>query len=190
MVSDTVLGAIIGVSGAVIGSLLTGIFNWLSTKQRVEAERENLEIRQQAETERRRGEQYLQQKVDAMMNVYAVLEETRRKYKETADVAAFGPISQEDYNEVIELHRSYEQAMDRAALFLTEEQHEVLLEVSKKLLDVNSFLDRHIDNPNERDYSEFNLQKFNEKFDNAEEMLKDEINGPIKAMHETQDETQ
>jgi hypothetical protein len=182
MVSDTVLGAAIGVSGAVIGSLLTGVFNWLSTKQRMEAERENLHIVQQAETERRRGEYYLQQKVEALMNLYAVLEETRREYKTTADAAVYGAISEEDYQEVIDWYHKYERAMDRAAVFLTDEQHETLLEVFNKIHDSNSFLHRKVDNPKQSDYSKFGLSEYNDRFNTAEEMLKEEIKEPIEAL--------
>lgn len=182
MVSDTVLGAAIGVSGAVIGSLLTGAFNWLSTRQRMEAERENLHIRLQTETERRRGEYYLQQKVEALMNLYAILEETRRKYKKTADKAVYGEISQEEYDEAIDWYHKYEQAMDRAAVFLSDEQHETLLEVFNTIHDTNSFLHRKIDNPEQSDYSEFGLSEYNDRFNTAEEMLKEEIRGPIEAL--------
>lgn len=182
MVSDTVLGAAIGVSGAVVGSVVTGAFNWLSTKQRIEAERENLEIRQQAETERRRGEYYLEQKVEALLNVYAVLEETRREYKKTADAAVYGSISEEDYQEVVEWYRKYERAMDRASVFLTEEQHQNLLGVLDKIHKTNSFLHRKIDNPEESSYSEFGLSEFNDRFNAAEDILKEEINGPIEAI--------
>lgn len=182
MVSDTVLGAVIGVSGAIIGSLLTGAFNWLSTRQRMEAERENLRIRQQAETERRKGEYYLQQKVEALMSLYAILEETRREYKKTADKAVYGEISQEQYDEVIDCYHKYEQAMDRAAVFLSDEQHETLLEVFNIIHETNSFLHRKIDNPEQSDYSEFGLSEYNDRFNTAEEMLKEEIRGPIEAL--------
>lgn len=182
MVSDAVLGAAIGVSGAVIGSLLTGAFNWLSTRQRMEAERENLQIRQQAETKRRKGEYYLQQKVEALMDLYAVLEETRREYKKTADKAVYGDISQEEYDEVIDCYHKYEQAMDNAAVFLSEEQHETLLEVFNIIHDTNSFLHRNIDNPKQDDYSEFGLSEFNARFNTAEDMLKEEIRKPIEAL--------
>lgn len=182
MVSDTVLGALIGVGGAVIGSLLTGLFNWVSTKQRMNAERENLEIRQQAETERRRGEYYLEQKVEALMNLYAVLEETRREYKKTADAAVYGEISQEKYDGVIDWYHKYERAMDRAAVFLSNEQHKTLLEVFNTIHDTNAFLHQKINNPKQSDYSEFGLSEFNDRFDDAEEMLKEEIKVPIEAL--------
>lgn len=182
MVSETVLGAAIGVSGAIIGSLLTDAFNWLSTRQRMEAERENLRIRQQAETERRRGEYYLQQKVEALMSLYAILEETRREYKKTADKAVYGEILQEQYDEVIDWYHKYEQAMDRAAVFLSDEQHETLLEVFNIIYETNSFLHRKIDNPEQSDYSEFGLSEYNDRFNTAEEMLKEEIRGPIEAL--------
>ncbi|WP_254766829.1 hypothetical protein [Salinilacihabitans rarus] len=183
MVSDTVIGAVIGVSGAIIGSLVTGAFNWLSTRQRMEAERENLRIRQQAETERRRGEYYLQQKVEALMSLYAILEETRREYKKTADKAVYGEISQEEYDDVIDWYHKYERAMDRAAVFLSDEQHEILLEAFNKIHDTNSFLHRKVDNPKQSDYSEFGLSEYNDRFNTAEEMLKEEIRGPIEALH-------
>lgn len=182
MVSDTVFGAAIGVSGVVIGSFLTGAFNWLSTKQRMEAERENLQIRQEAETERRRGEYYLQQKVEALINLYAVLEETRREYKKTADKAVYGEISQEEYEEVIEWYNRYERTMDRAAVFLSDEQHEILLEVFNNIHDTNSFLHRKVDNPEKSKYSEFGLSEYNDRFNTAEDMLKQEIRGPIEAL--------
>lgn len=182
MVSDTVLGAAIGVSGAVTGALLSGLFNWFSTKQQLESQRENFQIRQQAETERRRGEYYLQQKVEALMTLYAVLESARREYKRTVDTAVHAGISEDEYEEVIDRYHEYEQAMDRAAVFLGEEQHERLLEVLDILHTTNSLLDREIDNPEQSDYSEFGISEYNDRFDAAEDMLKGEIKEPVEAL--------
>lgn len=182
MVTDTVLGAAIGVSGAVIGSLLTGAFNWLATKQRVAVERENLRIQQESETERRRGEYYLDQKVESLMTLYAVLEEARREYKKTADKAVYEEISQDEYETVIKTYREYERTMDRAAVFLSEPEHETLLAVFDTLHETNQFLTGQIENPEQVSYSEFGLSEYNSAFNDAEQMLKDEIKGPIEAM--------
>lgn len=182
MVSDTLFGAIIGGGGVIIGSLFSGLFNWFSTKQQLESQRENLQIRQRAETERRRGEYYLQQKVEALMTLYAVLESTRREYKRTVDTAVHAGISEDEYEEVIDWYHEYEQAIGRAAVFLDEEQHETLLEVLDILHTTNPLLNREIDNPKEGDYDEFGLSEYNDRFDAAEDMLKGEIKEPVEAL--------
>ncbi len=117
------------------------------------------------------------------MSLYAILEETRREYKKTADKAVYGEISQEEYDDVIDWYHKYERAMDRAAVFLSDEQHEILLEAFNKIHDTNSFLHRKVDNPKQSDYSEFGLSEYNDRFNTAEEMLKEEIRGPIEALH-------
>lgn len=182
MVSEAILGALVGGGAAVVGSYVQAQVNRQNTRDRIDAERENLKVRQQAETERRRGEYYLQKKVEALMNLYAVLAETRREYKKTADKAVFDGITQEEYDETIELYHKYEQEMDRAAVFLNDEQHETLLVAFKTIHDTNSFLNRKIDNPEQSDYSEFNLGEHNDRFDAAEETLKEEIRVPIEAL--------
>lgn len=169
MVSEGIIGALVGGGFAVAGSAITGWINRQNTQDRIKAD-----------NERRRGEYYLQKKVEALMNLYAVVEETRREYKKTADKAVYGEISQQEYDEVVNWYHKYERAMDRAAVFLSEEQHETLLEAFNKIHDTNSFLHRKIDNPEQDSYSEFGLSEYNERFDAVEEVLKDEINGPIK----------
>lgn len=120
------------------------------------------------------------------MNVHVALEETRREYKRTADQAAHGGISEEQYQEVIGWYDKYKRAMDRAAVFLTEEQREILLDVFNTLHETNSFLHRSVEYLEETDYSEFDLREYNDRFDAAEDMLKEEINGPIEAVESNQ----
>lgn len=66
MVSDTVIGATIGVSGAIIGSLLTGAFSWLTTQQKI-----------QAANQRRRAEFVAERKVDKLIELANELQSAR-----------------------------------------------------------------------------------------------------------------
>lgn len=182
MVQETVLVGIVGVGGTLLGAVTTGIFNWISTNQRIRADRENLKIREQNQTDRQRGEYYLEKKVDALMDLYAVLEETRREYKRLADQAGYGGISQEEYSNVIDRYYEYKRATDRAAVFLSEGEHETLLQVFSFIHDLNSYLKRSIDNSDATEYSEFDLAEYNNRFNEAEEVLKKELNGPIEAL--------
>lgn len=179
MVSGAILGAIAGGSAAVVGSLVQAWFNRQNTRDRIEAEKEHLQIREQKETKRRKGEFYLEKKVEILMDLYRALEESRTEYKRVADKAGYGGISDEEYDRVVEQHRQYRSVMDRASAFLSEEQREILLGVSNILYDTNGYLDRARNHPDQVDYSEFMISDFNDVFNTAEEMLKQEMREPI-----------
>jgi hypothetical protein len=57
-----------------------------------------------------------------------------------------------------------------------------LLEVLDILHTTNPLLNREIDNPEQGDYDEFGLSEYNDRFDAAEDMLKEEIKEPVEAL--------
>jgi hypothetical protein len=166
-----VVELIIGALAAIGGSLVPAWVNRQNTKDKI-----------RAETERRRGDYFLKQKVEVLMEVHGVLKEARREYKKKGDAAQAGAISQEDYDKIRRIYRKYEDAMDRASVFLSEEQQNALLEVFDKLGKLNGFLYTNIDNQILADHSKFGLSEFNNQFNTAEKMLQEEIKEPVEAL--------
>lgn len=194
MVSTTViLSSLLGVIGTILGFSVAGWFNLKSTNKqisaqkdqlnrRLEAQQEQLEAQIQSENDRRRADYYLEKKVDILINAYSTLKETRRVYKRHADKAGQIGISQEEYQDAVKLYNQYKVAIDRAAVFFEESQHEILLEVFATLHQNNSYLQRGVDYPESVEYSEFDLKEYNDKFDAAENLLKAKIKTPIDAV--------
>lgn len=167
MALGTVLGAAIG--GAV-GSAALGFFNLRSTRE---------EIRAQQQTAR--GEYYVEKKVEALIRAFSELKDARSIYKRRADEAGHSSegISQQDYDECVRAMEEYKSAIDQVSIFLEEDDYEILLAVDMILRKTNAYLQRAVDYPQETSYDEFPLGDFNDKFDEAEKVLKEEVKGPI-----------
>ncbi|MFC4452092.1 hypothetical protein [Halorussus aquaticus] len=199
MVSEAViLSGLFGVGGSVAGYLVAGWFNLKSTEKQVSAQRDQLDKRLQAQEERleaqiqsedarRRAEYYLDKKVESLIQTHSTLEETRRTYKRIADKAGHGGISEEDHQDAIDLYFEYKSTVDRVSIFLDEPQHEILLDVFNILHDTNPYLSRAVKQPENVDYREFDLAEYNDRFNEAEEMLKKEVKTPIDSLSSGRD---
>ena len=171
MISDTVLGAAVGVSGAVIGSLLTGAFNWLTTRQQVESQ-----------DDRRVGEFYLEKKVEALMEYHTQLDHFMNKvdiYKARAYNSEMSKDVASD--DLIELFNSYDKSLHRVIVFLDTEQQKILEETigpfRNSVTHVNTFtIEGMSPRPEDQNKWEAELHPVVEKKgQEAQEVVKQEI---------------
>lgn len=185
MVSDIVLGSLIGGGFSVVGYIAAGLINHASTKRRIEADKDRLRIRQDNENERRRAEFFLGEKVDALTTLYRDLEKAKRCYLSRGDEAENNPISEDVVSEVLSAYRSFEESMDYASLFLDEDQYETVMAFFVELMDANSMFQWWVNNPN-AGYSDipdrrtWDRGEFLRTYDDAREALKDEVAEPIR----------
>lgn len=126
-VSDTVLGVLVGRFFTLAGSISTGLINYYRTQTEAKAENRGL-----------RAELYMEQKVEALTNLHAELEEYQRGLVEILDRAHDGFGENGEVEEADQLVEEFEIAMDEASIYLSEEQHETVLGFFETLGEVNS----------------------------------------------------
>lgn len=198
MVSDAVITGGMTVLGVLLGYSVAGLWNYKTTKiqisaqetqleQQLTAQREQLETQLAAVNQRRRAEYYIEQKVEVLIQLHAIIKETRRQYKIAADMVGGQQLPEKKYDEIIEYFQAYEQAMDRANLFLEDDEQQGMLQVLDLLHDVNQHLNeatyRKPENMERYDFSrDKGFAEFNEIFNQAEGALRNEVKGPIDAL--------
>lgn len=185
MVTDQVITGGVAIIAGAIGYAIAGWVNLQSTSKQVSAQKDQLERRILAENKQRRADHYIERKVDELMHLYSVLEDVRRLYKRRADAAPYNGISEEEYDELIEKLNEYESAMDRGMIFLNEDQQQKLYEVFDILIDANSHFNKAIDSPESVEpynFGQRGLSEFNNRFNEAEKMLQEEVKEPIDAL--------
>lgn len=176
MVVETLLLVGLGMLGSAVVFAVGGIIHLNSTKMQIAAE-----------TDRRRGNLYLERKVGALMDLHGALKQTRRIYKRKADRVGHNAFTRGDLDEAIERFDEYHDAMDRASVFLEEDQHQVLLKVSDLLFKVNANFEHALeDNESAEmyDFVDLGLPEYNDRFDAAEETLQEEMKGPIDVLED------
>lgn len=173
MVSDTILGAAIGVGGAVVGSVLTGLFNLLSTRQRV-----------QAENTRRHSELYLERKVEMILELSSRLWEAQ----DWVAIALVQRASDEEYNtlekedkvdpeeDLYPLIIAFQRSITDTTIFLDEEQETILRNCVDILWDAYSLI------KNEEEIEERHVEGILETTKIAREMLQEEIKDPAERL--------
>jgi len=167
MVSDTVLGAAIGVSGAVIGSLLTGIFNWLSTQQRIRAEKQ-----------RYHAEIYAGEKVKALAQLHSQFVECRQIMSKQLGRRADDLTEEDVQEEILPLVDSLQAALDKATIFLNEDQINALSDAYLSISTAGEFLEREAQGGAD-DMLKIESSTLIEQTESAIEVLEKEINNPI-----------
>lgn len=174
MVADTVWVAVASGGSAVAAAGITGLINRWNTRDRLHEENERI-----------RAEFYLGEKVEALTALYGEVEQSKRTFLRYGDWALYEPISEEGETEVREDFESFEETVDYASLFLTEEQHETAMEYFNEIWDTRAMIFWRKENP---DVGQPDIPEF-EKWDRAEllatyrrtkEMLRAEINEPIR----------
>lgn len=182
MVSDVVASGVVAIIAGAAGYAIAGWVNLKSTTKQIEAQEKRLDTRIEAENRQRRADYYIEQKVNGLMQLYSAMKQVRREYKRKADVSSYQGITKEEYEELIATFDEYESAMDRGAIFLDDEQQEKLLDVLHVLMAANGHFSDAMDNleyVEQYDFGEYGLSDFNDRFNAAEEMLQEEMKGPI-----------
>lgn len=187
MVSDTVLGAAIGVSGAVIGSLLTGAFSWLNTQQQV-----------QAANQRRRAEFVAERKVDELMEMSHELRGTHDIVLES--LSRLEGEKKIDTDRLVERPIQLRDQIHATQMFLDDDKVGVLYEFYHDVITAEAYILRESGNDLERteDHiiseteserpdlneraSEFDLEQFEEQYREATNMLRWEVAEPIERL--------
>jgi len=173
-VSETVIGAAIAVTGAVIGAVVTGVFNWFSTKQRLEDERM-----------KRRADYFLQEQVDALTYLYAQLEQCRQNYHFNWENAY--RMTEDKYeSEILGGFYDFAYVLSRASLYLDEEKTDTLYEAYEEFKFANGFFGWHVRYSNEEgpgdeipnEYMEFNGESMEQAVNEARDVLQEVISGP------------
>lgn len=172
---ETLLAGALGILGSAIGYGVAAWENLKTTEKQI-----------RSEDRRRRGEYYLERKVNALMELHSTLKATRRLYKFKADRVGHERLPEEEYEEVLQQFRDYERTVNDASIFLDDEQQRALTDVIGILLDANRNLSNAVNNPPEsvERYS-FGFTEFNDRFDKAEDVLQNEIKGPIDAFEDS-----
>lgn len=186
MVSGTVLGAAIGVSGAIIGSLLTGVFSWLNTQQQV-----------QAANQRRRAEFVAERKVDELIKLANELERARGLILQSRFMLENG--DEIPIEELAESPIMLQKKGSTAAMFLDNEKMEPindfiheLINAQLAILEDAGRLDMVTDifssgiSPEGKDMGdradEFNFEELNDAYGEAVSVLRWEVAEPIERL--------
>lgn len=185
MVSDLVIGSLIGGGFSIAGYAVAGWSNLRSTQKRIEADRHQLEMQQEGEKDRRRAEFFLGEKVEALTDLFSALERSKRTYIRYGDRAEQGVVDAGDYDEVVTAFESFQSTKDYASLFLSDTQYGTIIKYSNELYEINGMIEWKARNPHVKrneipDSMMWDRLGFLDKYENAKEMLKDEVNEPIR----------
>jgi hypothetical protein len=161
MVSDTVMGALVGGGVALLGSGLTAGINYYRTKQQLETE-----------NERRHAEFFLDKKVDALSEVHVNL---ARSY-DTLGVALQNPGEyswSRVQDELLPKIDSLQNSISMSSIFLTKQQESTLRSTVERYYAIADEI-ALLENVSRED-----LNEIHEATDKAKQTLAAEINEPI-----------
>ena len=175
MISEGILGAIVGGSAAAFGSFVQAWFNRQNTKDRIEAE-----------NDRRHADYYLQEKVKALSELHGALEECRQEYLH----ALGGPHELDDErfeSTILPKFEKYESAVARTSIFLDDKQREVLTDTVDQFKAINSSISIYLFAENRMStLVDLDIEMITNKEDltssveSARDVLRDEISEPVK----------
>ena len=166
MVSQAILGAIVGGGAAILGSFIQAWFNRQNTKDRIEAQ-----------NNREQAKFYVDQKVESLIELHEVLVECRDRI--SRELAGETPrASQEEYeNEIWPLNKKLDIVLDKNRIFLDTRQEEKIFQANMKTLDAIEYLESFYDNSFEA--PEVELSEYADITEEAMNVIKQEINEPI-----------
>ncbi|WP_423746622.1 hypothetical protein V5735_19035 [Haladaptatus sp. SPP-AMP-3] len=165
MVSDILITAAIG---GTVGAVVTAAASLFQTH-----------LQQQSENIRWHAEFYLERKVESLMDLHAALEHAKLIYIEKGLKIGYGTVTKEDVDEVISVWQRFEQKLNQASVFLTNDQQQILSETLDKFHEANPIFNQAYEERNMAP-SDFARREILDKYREGSEVLKEEINGPIK----------
>ena len=196
MVSEAVIGALVGGGAAVAGSYVQAYFGRKNAKDQIEAQ-----------NRRREAELYLAHKAEALKDAFEVLHKASDTvFQQYTMVSAANneeeipnPLKREDLFEMADLISEYRKKMTIASIYLDEEQQEVLIEANdalflhsvyaiSKMSEEESFifdflnrldLERGLDELHVDELEDLDMNAFRLKLNKAKLTLKEEMNKPI-----------
>lgn len=169
MVSDVVLGAIVGGGAAVAGSLVQAYFNRKNTRDLIEAQKEQ----QQAQF-------FAGEKVQALSQLHSVLVECRTQIGN--QLAGDGPVMTEHDvdTQIWPLILSLQTAQDQARIFLRDnEQQQAVHDAVVEIIKAAQFIKAATKGGVSEDPAPVEMEDLAEETEKAKGVLKRELNKPI-----------
>lgn len=177
---DSVLTALIGFFGVVIGAIISASVTIYATNRQQEEANKRLRQQQEEANKRLRAEYYMERKVKAMTELHAELEDCFQTVDDFIDeMFRTTPVS--EYEENIEPKiESFHKAFMKHSIYLTEEQEQVLFSMHMQLgmigADIADFLTAEEEDwDDEPRTHQGNLR---EAWEDAKEVLKREMDVP------------
>lgn len=170
MVSDVVLGALVGGGAAVAGSFVQA---WFA--------RQNIKDQISAENERRRAEHILKRETDALMELYRDTEKCHtivQDYASTSSVDSEAISPDEYYDEVKPELRSLRSSIRQNGIFLSEqEQQEHFNPVLGQVRQADVEIEWRQNHPDRNPPAEVQMdwKKFIESFNSAREFMREKV---------------
>lgn len=164
--------------GAAFGFLFATVVDYFRTTRLVSSQKEQLELQINATNQRQVSEKYIEQKVSNLMHLHYVLQNTFRLYKKKADKVPHSAVTREDIEEALDQYEECSVAIDQASIFLSESQQQKLYNFKDFLGFVETNLNNALNHPKQTeqyDFGKYELIDFIETFEDAEQMLKNEI---------------
>lgn len=181
MVSDVVLGTILGAMIALVGTSIQSYVNWRQTRHKTDEA-----------NKRRRAEFYLEKKVDSLVEYHSNLTIFIEEIEVVKNRVESGNLTREEFDgEFTDLFNSYHNSMAQATAFLTEEQTETLGDTVVKFREGIAYieeklegLDRDDDEEEEELYffHDWDREDQLESFEKAKRVVEEEINDGISGL--------
>lgn len=168
MVSDAILGALVGGGAAVAGSFVQAYFARQNTKDRIRAQNE----RQQAQF-------FAGQKVQALAQLHSALIDCRRDIGH--QLVEDGPMlsEQEVETQIWPLIRSLQTAQDRASIFLDDEQQQAVQDAFEQVNEASQYIKAAAQGGVTEGPAPVAIDELAEETQKAMNVLEEEISGPI-----------
>lgn len=138
----------------------------------------------ESENARSRAEFYLEQKVDALIRVHSAFEKAKRTYVDHGHKIGHCSLSEDEVQEVISSWRALESAFNHASVFLSDQQNETLGTAFNAFHNNNALFYRAKENPEDMEPSDFKRHELLDTYYDAKDVLKEELNDPIKELIE------
>lgn len=177
---SSLLTALIGFFGVVIGAIISASVTIYATNRQQEEANKRLRQQQEEANKRLRAEYYMERKAQAMADLHAELEDCFQAIEDFLDeMSRTTPVSEYENNVETKVD-SFHKAFMRHSLYLTEEQERALFDMKSQFImisaDIEDFLTAEEENWDEEPRThQGNLR---DARDEAKEVLKREMDIP------------
>lgn len=164
MVVEGLIGAL---GGALISGLLVGGFNYLNTSQKIEAENQRLQ-----------AEIYAEKKAETLAQLHSRFVDCRQIMNKQLGIRADDLTEEEVQTQIISRVDSLQATVDRATIFLEDEQMEAITDAYLTISGASGYLEAE-SRGEPHSVSKTDSGTLIKNTEAAMEVLKEEINGPI-----------
>lgn len=167
MVSEAILGAVVGGGAAVAASFVQAWFNRQNTKDRINAE-----------NQRYHAEIYAGEKVEALAQLHSKLVESRQVLSKQLGRKADDMTEEEVQKEVLSLVDSLQASLDKCTIFLDKRQVDILSDAYLRISAASEFLEAEAQGEPHR-VPDVDSSELIDDTNEAMKVLEKEINKPI-----------